>query len=237
MQLGVGAAQVRKGLDEYLDSKRHSFPRFYFLSEADLVSVLSTGVDLTRVQPLLGRMFEGVDSFECQDDSEVLSAPTNLCLATFDVLACGFFAGMNPKPQFGRLHIEGCSLQVTAALSPQGERLPLCRSFNPETYDGGVDKWLQECEGILRDSVLAMLRQSADAHAVNTDRTTWAVEWPAQAVSAVCGIAWTAEVCCLTCMYACSRAIFPLSSVALVDSVACGYSVGAYGIGRDIHLS
>lgn len=44
-----------KALAEYLDTKRLAFPRFYFISSADLLDILSNGTDpqLVRYRSLL----------------------------------------------------------------------------------------------------------------------------------------------------------------------------------------
>lgn len=38
-----------KALTEYLDTKRLAFPRFYFISSADLVDILSNGTNPQQV--------------------------------------------------------------------------------------------------------------------------------------------------------------------------------------------
>lgn len=70
-QCNKNLARVQRGLNDYLESKRVSFPRFYFLSDDELLSILSQNKDQTAVQRLLRRCFENVGSFKFEADNKI----------------------------------------------------------------------------------------------------------------------------------------------------------------------
>ena len=56
-----------KALNDYLEQKKKAFPRFYFLSNPSLLTILSNGTNPPKVCEFLGDCFDGLKTFLFQD--------------------------------------------------------------------------------------------------------------------------------------------------------------------------
>lgn len=52
--------EIEKKLEDYLEVKRRAFPRFYFISNDELVEILANSVNTSIVQKHINKLFEGI---------------------------------------------------------------------------------------------------------------------------------------------------------------------------------
>ena len=155
---------VQKGLSDYLSMKRGVMPRFFFLSDAELLEILSQARDPQAVQPHLRKCFEGVARVEF-----------------------GGSPGAHATASSGG----GAAAVIVSMQSAEKEVVPLTSPV--DTRGKPVEAWLLEFERAMIAAVRAQMRDALQDYVV-APRPQWVQKWPGQCVIAGSQVYWTAAV-------------------------------------------
>ena len=86
---------IHKGLGEYLEKKRIFFPRFYFMSNDELLEILSETKDSLKVEPYLKNCFEGIKKLVYNQNEEIEA------MQSAELENVAFLKSINPKDARG----------------------------------------------------------------------------------------------------------------------------------------
>ena len=156
--------EITKGLNAYLETKRLYFPRFFFLSNDELLEILAETKDPLRVQKHLKKAFEGINELEFGNKSG----------KTEDLQINAMISPEGEKVE----------------LSPEKDG----RMIHPHESRGNVEEWLVLVEGAMKRSVARSIDDSVKAYKKSDKRSNWATHWPGQVVLAVSKMFWSFEV-------------------------------------------
>ncbi|MEE6504167.1 hypothetical protein FKM82_005082, partial [Ascaphus truei] len=84
--LSEGLEKCQKSLNDYLDSKRNAFPRFFFISDDELLSILGSS-DPTCVQEHIIKMYDNIASLKFQVGDTGETVATAMISAEGEVMA------------------------------------------------------------------------------------------------------------------------------------------------------
>ncbi|KAF3826620.1 hypothetical protein GH733_009145 [Mirounga leonina] len=161
--------QIQKCLEAYLESKRVIFPRFYFLSNDELLEILAQTRNPQAVQPHLRKCFDSISKLEF-----ALMPPTE-----------GKIPGVEGEPE--KIYTN----DILAMLSPEGERVSLGKGLKAR---GNVEEWLGKVEEAMFTS-LRRLSKAAIADYQGKPRTDWVTAGhPSQVILTISQIMWCRDL-------------------------------------------
>ncbi|RLN71959.1 hypothetical protein BBJ28_00009780 [Nothophytophthora sp. Chile5] len=188
--------RIEKSLEDYLETKRRLFPRFYFISSDELLEILAHAKEPQVVQRHLAKCFDALVKLDINDDGAhggPAREPT----------------GSNSAPA----NTSSAAQDIVAMISPEGERVAFGRTLKAR---GNVEDWL--------NALLANMKAALHRHVKSclldyqhASRETWLFRHPAQAVALVSYIIWAKE--CEICFRSSSQD--PTRELALWHQTMC----------------
>ncbi|KAF6103026.1 dynein axonemal heavy chain 6 [Phyllostomus discolor] len=161
--------QIQKCLESYLESKRVIFPRFYFLSNDELLEILAQTRNPQAVQPHLRKCFDSISRLEF-----ALMPPAE-----------GRIPGVDGEPE------KVYTNDILAMLSPEGERVRLGKGLKAR---GNVEEWLGKVEEAMFTS-LRRLCKAAIADYQGKPRTNWVTAGHAsQVILTISQVIWCRDL-------------------------------------------
>lgn len=64
--MNIKLEEIQKALDMYLETKRQIFPRFYFLSNDDVLEILGQSQNSEAMQPHMKKCFDNIKSLRME---------------------------------------------------------------------------------------------------------------------------------------------------------------------------
>lgn len=122
--------QILLYLEEYLESKRIVFPRFYFLSNDELIEIITRTRNTRAVQPYMSKCFDAIWRIQFENDDE---------------------EGNPVKPVAEQ---DDSPTIITAMISPERE---VVKFLSQVRTRGNVEFWLTEVETEMRNTLRSLM--------------------------------------------------------------------------------
>ncbi|XP_028284655.1 dynein heavy chain 6, axonemal [Parambassis ranga] len=163
--------EIQKCLEAYLESKRVIFPRFYFLSNDELLKILAQTRNPQAVQSHLRKCFDAIARLEFALLSKESSD------------AAGLVTAGNQETIYSK--------DILSMVSPEGEKVCLTKGLKAQ---GNVEDWLCKVEEAMFSSLRHLSKEAIEDYQVKS-REDWVVAGhPSQVVLTISQMMWCRDV-------------------------------------------
>lgn len=177
---------IQKRLEDYLESKRLAFPRFFFLSNDELLQILAQTTEPSTVRPFLRKIFEAIGDIELEELGEQPLTTTTSASAKRRKRMATTEDADEDEPS---LPASGPQKKITAMISPEGEKVMFVNCVVPS--GGLVEVWLTALEKEMVNTVrYNMYHTLSFSPRVGEQRKEWMFDHPAQCVMAAGQAVW-----------------------------------------------
>lgn len=160
--------EVQKSLEAYLETKRAAFARFYFLSNDELLQILSETRNPLAVQPHLRKCFDSMQSLQFNLEAEAVEKTEEELLEEED--------DDDAKP-----------VEIQGMISAEGEKV----SFPRSQYTAGpVEHWLTDVEKEMRKALYDHNKRCLQTYSEDS-RDAWFFDSPSAMILCIEQVYWT----------------------------------------------
>uniref|UniRef100_A0A8C4S375 Dynein axonemal heavy chain 2 n=1 Tax=Erpetoichthys calabaricus TaxID=27687 RepID=A0A8C4S375_ERPCA len=143
-EMNTKLEEIQKSLDMYLETKRQIFPRFYFLSNDDLLEILGQSRNPEAVQPHMKKCFDNIKSLKIQKVCK--GQPLSLFEAFGMFSADGEYIDfVHPVLLEGPVEAWLCDVERTMRWTLKDSLKNCCQALKKMT--GKRDKWVKDWPG------------------------------------------------------------------------------------------
>jgi dynein heavy chain len=166
---------IEKGLNIYLETKRGTFPRFYFLSNDELLEILSQAKVPQAVQPFLGKCFEGINAVHFEESPKKKDSDLQITqMISSEEETVNLIEPLYPGRGDNRGNVELWLLGLETMMA--------------KTI------WNITGDSMKEFAFVPTFDQETNPKKKMVDRTEFAIQWPAQVVLCVTQVYWTRDV-------------------------------------------
>ena len=170
---------MTRQLYEYLHSKQLSFPRFFFLSNDDLLHILSQTKEPIRVQDHLNKCFEGIQllTFDKDEKGKMVIVAMNSNMQEH----VKFTKGVYPFGKvFREMKVDKQGKVVnTDHLQDDSASVATMKTVRKEVEEvRPIEKWLSEVEREMKMSLRFELGESTIDLQKERPKHEWIFAWP-----------------------------------------------------------
>ena len=159
--------KIQKSLDQYLEKKRMLFPRFYFVSDDDLLEILGQSKEPQLVQKHVKKCFEGIKSL-------ILVAPGKQLNRTYEATG-----GISP---------DGETMDFVADHGPNDPD----NKRTSVIVDGAVELWLVQIEKAMQLGLQKLLSGCITGFK-GKKKEQWVRDWQGSLLITTGAIGWTTD--------------------------------------------
>ncbi|EAR99019.2 dynein heavy chain 7, axonemal protein (macronuclear) [Tetrahymena thermophila SB210] len=201
---------VIKGLNDFLNKKREAYPRFYFLSNDELLQILAQSRDPQAVQPHLPKCFEGIYRLKFIPITlpEGISSSNITHMISKEGEQVEFLNLINPfyfkKPKAvdtNKLQEKAQNKQIafkqeTDDIQDQEQKAEqVIIQETPKLIARGVEDWLPELENNMRETMMDLFKNCLKEHSTLQpgQKNNWLFKWPSQVIIVSDQTLWTSS--------------------------------------------